>query len=71
MTVYVVTNPENGWDCVCGVFGSAIALKEFFAERIESMYELSEEELELMSLDNLEEIIQNFSYIIHDQTLYT
>lgn len=70
MKVYVVTNVEMGWDCVCGVYSSLRSLQEFFAERMEVISELSEEELNKMSLDSLEEIIQGSAYIIHYETLY-
>ena len=30
MEVYVVTNVDLGWDCVCGVFLTLDSLKEFF-----------------------------------------
>lgn len=29
--VYVVTNPENGWDCVLGVFSSIESLRQYLA----------------------------------------
>lgn len=30
MNVFVVTNVEFGWDCVCGVFLSFESLKDYF-----------------------------------------
>jgi hypothetical protein len=35
MEVYVVTNPESGWDCVCGVFLSFESLRDYFMEMLE------------------------------------
>jgi len=31
-TYYVITNPEMGWDCVCGVFTSEKGVKRYFKE---------------------------------------
>jgi hypothetical protein len=70
MEVYVVTNVEAGWDCVCGVYSSLMGLKEFFADRMESISRLSEEELDKMSLDGLEEMVEGSAYIIHCETLH-
>jgi hypothetical protein len=42
--VYVVTNPENGWDCVRGVYSSKeLALKSLLPE------DASEEDIENFS----------------------
>lgn len=35
MIVYVVTNPEDGWDCVRGVFLTLRSLKEYFYEALD------------------------------------
>lgn len=59
MKVYVITNPELGWDCVCGV--------------VEADKDMSEDEAitkHLKSWDNysdedIEEILADGSYIAH------
>jgi len=33
MEVYVITNPENGWDCVCGVYSTLEKVIEFLNEQ--------------------------------------
>lgn len=38
MKVYVLTNPELGWDCVMGVFSSIKALHNFYFEDNLSKY---------------------------------
>ena len=35
MKVYVVTNPEEGWDCVIGVFLDIFSLKSYFYDTLE------------------------------------
>ena len=32
-TVYVVTNPENGWDCLIGVFSDEDYVKETYKDK--------------------------------------
>lgn len=70
MEVYVVTNVEMGWDNVCGVFSSLESLKDFFAGRMESIEEIDENGLlGTISLDDLQELIQDSAYIIHEKDL--
>ena len=57
MYVYVITNPELGWDCVCGV--------------VEADKDMSEDEaitkhlMDNYSDDEIEEILADGSYIAH------
>jgi hypothetical protein len=56
MIVYVVTNPELGWDCVCGVFESREDDVEF-CSIIESEF-----------IDDWKE--EDSAYVIHDQRFH-
>ena len=74
MQVYVVTNVEDGWDCVHGVFDGLEQLKKYFEEGLD-MSNIDLEDGLYTSLDHittineLEEFIQNTSYIIHEEWL--
>lgn len=75
MTVYVVTNPENGWDCVCGVFSSEENLAEYFNERQLAYYDEDGDEIIKdftgMSLMEIDEFLSDndFNYITHEEVL--
>lgn len=74
MQVYVVTNVEAGWNCVCGVFVDINELKEFFEERL-NVPNIDAEDGPYTSLDHiqttdeLQGFIQYTSYIIHEKWL--
>lgn len=38
--VFIVTNPELGWDCVCGVFATQESLDNFFEDFSEDFKEM-------------------------------
>ena len=74
MQVYVVTNVEDGWDCVHGVFVNLDQLKEFFEE----VFDMSNIDLEdglynnlnhITTIDELEEFILDSSFVIHEKYL--
>ena len=74
--VYVVTNPEMGWDCVSGVFSSLDSLLHYFIDCGRSCYMQYDENDELYfpinentTLEELEKYIQDGPYIIHTKTL--
>lgn len=67
--MYVVTNVEMGWDCVCGVFKSKKSLRYYLVPeddldddckiRKESPYYKA-------SISTLKELIRNRPLVIHD-----
>jgi hypothetical protein len=65
MKVYVVTNPESGWDCVCAVCLTLESLRSYFEERID----FEEGELDHKSVRDIEAILDtlNKPYIIHEE----
>lgn len=76
MIVYVVTNVEAGWDCVCGVFSSAEELADYFTSLEIDYWEedpITEEEVKKvkdftgMSIESIEKFLDEAStpYIIH------
>ena len=72
MSVYVVTNVEMGWDCVCGVFSTVEGLAGFFAPEDdwdENGYIKKDSPFYNMSLDELKDRIQLGPYVIHDKNL--
>lgn len=75
MKVYVVTNPEDGWDCVRGVFSSVEKLAKYFTERkISFKNENSDwviKDFTGLSLDEIDEFLSenNFSYVTHEKIL--
>lgn len=70
MQVYVITNPEDGWDCVRGVYKSFGGVKEFF-EELFSYKDGDESRIKNISnMDELSEYIhENTHYIIHEEYL--
>lgn len=55
-TIYVLTNPEAGWDCVRGAsFDEKKLLREKFSD-----------EKDDLSLDKLRELAEEKGYIIHE-----
>lgn len=73
MRVYVVTNVEDGWDCVRGVFLSAESLIDYFNE-IEITYWGEDSDKKMianftgMSALDIEDFLANAdsSFIIHE-----
>jgi len=65
MTVYVVTNVEMGWDCVCGVFSSIKSLAQYFFEDIEDEDVI---EADYTTVSSIEADI-NDCYVIHEEEL--
>ncbi len=69
-TVYVVTNPELGWDCVCGVFTTEKkALLSILEYRNEEEEEGNEKDYSKMSTEKLRKLTKDESEIIHTETL--
>lgn len=71
MKVYVVTNPEDGWDCVRGVFSSEEKLAEYFTEK-----ELTDDDGDIkdftgMSAMDIDEFLSDndYNFITHEQEL--
>lgn len=57
MHVYVITNPELGWDCVCGVVKATADMTEEDAitKHLKNIY----------SDDDITEILSNDIYVAH------
>lgn len=57
MYVYVITNPELGWDCVCGVVKATADMTEEDAitKHLKNIY----------SDDDIAEILSNDIYVAH------
>ena len=73
MKVYVVTNPELGWDCVCGVYKSLDSVKRFFIpeedmeEHIDSSGDLKESSAFFsMSSEDLQAWVSSTEYVVHE-----
>jgi hypothetical protein len=71
-TIYVLTNPEDGWDCISDAFGSLESFLENFPERF-----IDEEEEELLALFSKVEtlaqakkFVRRMGFILHEVTLY-
>ena len=62
MNIYVVTNVEMGWDCVCGVFSTLDKLIKYFMEG-------SGYGEDITTLDELKGVI-NECYVIHEEVLH-
>ena len=79
MKVYVITNPENGWDCVCGVYSTPEKVIEFLnGQDLEYFDEDSSEfggrlikDFTGMSIDEMDEFLvdNDISLIIHTEIL--
>lgn len=71
MEVYVVTIPEFGWDCVCGVFLSFESLRDYFMEMLEVEDDSTEDDYyKSLTPDEFKEEMQERRemYIIHNTT---
>lgn len=68
MEVYVVTNPELGWDCVCAVCLDFDSLKSFFEE----LTRAEEGEYDNMSYNDFVSLMgtKKEMYIIHNKYIY-
>lgn len=58
--IYIITNPELGWDCVCGVYEADS--KQQVAEYYVKASSLKEDQ-------TAEEWMEEYNYIIHETTL--
>jgi len=71
-TIYVLTNPEDGWDCISNAFGSLESFLKNFPEMF--LDEEEEELLELFSkvktLEQAKKFVQRMGFIFHEVTLY-
>jgi len=61
--VFVITNPQHGWDCVCGVFST----REKANEYLKFIYDQNSGDMEEEM--SLEEFIEEATYIIHETIL--
>jgi len=68
MTVYVVTNPESGWDCVCVVCLTIESLGDFLDERIFD----NKGNWDNMTVEQMQTWIDDLGhhYIIHEKNAY-
>lgn len=58
--VFVITNPELGWDCVCGVYENRDDAEKYCAER---------DKVDQETWKNNEKLIGDSMWIIHETTL--
>jgi hypothetical protein len=58
--IYVITNPELGWDCVCGVYN---------ADSEQQVAESYVEQTNLKEGQTAEEWMEEHNYIIHEISL--
>lgn len=57
--IYIITNVEMGWDCVCGAYFSKESVLDYFSE----IY--SDGELEGMTFDEVFEYVEGGPWVIH------
>ncbi len=79
--VFVVTNVEYGWDCVCGVYSSFEKVKNFFLEVYENDTDENDEndDGEPISMfdqinnstnaDDLDNLLSDSSFVVHIKTI--
>lgn len=61
MEIYIVTNPEAGWDCIVGAYSS-----------IESLFKVLNLPAELKTHDDLDDYfnkLKKYNFIVHKQYL--
>ena len=59
--VFVITNPENGWDCVCRVFTTNEAVINFCGKGYNFTY--------IYGRESLEQYSHETPFIIHEKQL--
>lgn len=65
MRIYIVTNPEDGWDCVKCAHTQRIHAEKFIVERV-----TDKKYAELNAHEVLDIIHGEHSYIIHERDLH-
>lgn len=63
MNIYVVTAPENGCDCVCGVYQAKSELAVMEQYCIENGYDKE------YNITDFEQWFDDNNYIVHDSSL--
>ena len=61
--IYVVTNPELGWDCVVGCFSDSDSIAEYLEDHYQEFLE------ETQSTYTFNEFLELNHYIIHEKIL--
>lgn len=62
MKIFIITNPQYGWDCICGCFTSKELANSYLNE---SYLDFLEDNQEI----SFEDYLSLATYIIHEKTL--